>query len=90
MSEYDVNIKRLLKEGKKGDIKTEIWAEITNKKTYVTMNKRIWWESEDGVFHDGTSELPVEFRDAVDCGGFFNKIIKRISRRILCRNISRK
>jgi len=52
MSEYDVNIKRLLKEGKKGDIKT--------------MNKRIWWESEDGVFHDGTSELPVEFRDAVD------------------------
>ena len=66
MSEYDVNIKRLLKEGKKGDIKTEIWAEITNKKTYVTMNKRIWWEGEDGVFHDGTSELPVEFRDAVD------------------------
>ena len=61
MSEYDVNIKRLLKEGKKGDIKTEIWAEITNKKTYVTMNTRIWWEDEDGVFHDETSELPVEF-----------------------------
>jgi len=66
MSEYDVNIKRLLKEGKKGNIKTEIWAEITNKKTYVIINKRIWWEGEDGVFHDGTSELPVEFRDAVD------------------------
>ena len=61
MSEYDVNIKRLLKEGKKGNIKTEIWAEITNKKTYVTMNTRIWWEDEDGVFHDETSELPVEF-----------------------------
>ena len=61
MSEYDVNIKRLLKEGKKGDIKTEIWAEITNKKTYVTMNTRIWWEDEDGVFRDETSELPVEF-----------------------------
>ena len=66
MSEYEINIKRLLKEGKKGDTKTEIWAEITNKKTYVTLDKRIWWEGEEGVFHDGTSELPVEFRDAVD------------------------
>ena len=66
MSEYDVNIKRLLKEGKKGDIKTEIWAEIANKKTYVTMNKRIWWEDDDGVYHDGTSELPVELLDVVD------------------------
>ena len=59
MSEYAVNIKRLLKECEKGDIKTEIWAEITNKKTYVTLDKRIWWEGEEGVFHDGTSELPV-------------------------------
>ena len=66
MSEYDVNIKRLLKEGKKGDIKTEIWAEITNKKTYVTMTKRIWWEDDDGIYHDGTSELPVELLDVVD------------------------
>ena len=66
MSEYDVNIKRLLKEGKKGDIKTEIWAEITNKKTYVTMKKPIWWEDEDDVFHDGTPDLPIELRGDLD------------------------
>ncbi|MEA3458551.1 MAG: hypothetical protein U9R21_07735 [Candidatus Thermoplasmatota archaeon] len=66
MSEYDVNIKRLLEEGKKGNIKTEIWAEITNLDTGKTMKKRIWWKDDDGVFHDGTSKLPVEFRDAVD------------------------
>ena len=57
MSEHDVNIERLLKKSEKGNIKTEIWAEITNKKTYVTMNKRIWWEGEDGVFHDATSSM---------------------------------
>ena len=66
MSEYDVNIKRLLKESKRDDIKTEIWAEITNRDTCETMNRRIWWEGEDGVFHDETPYLPIEFRDAVD------------------------
>ena len=66
MFEYDINIKRLLKGDGKDNIKTEIWAEITNRNTCVTMNRRIWWEDDDGIFHDGTSELPVEFRDAVD------------------------
>jgi len=66
MSEYDVNIKRLLKEGETGNIKTEIWAEITNKNTCETMNRRIWWKDDNGIFHDGTPKLPVEFRDAVD------------------------
>lgn len=66
MSEYDINIKRLLKEGEKGNIKTEIWAEITNLDTSKTMTKRIWWKDDDGVFHDGTPGLPIHLRDAVD------------------------
>jgi len=66
MSDYDINIKRLLKEGKKGNIKTEIWVEITNLDTSKTMTKRIWWKDDDGVFHDGTPGLPIHLRDAVD------------------------
>jgi len=38
MSEYDVNIKRLLKEGKKGDIKTEIFS-LSPLKTSI---KKVW------------------------------------------------
>ena len=66
MSEYDINIKRLLKEGEKGNIKTEIWAEITNRSTCETINRRIWWEDDDGVFHDGAPNLPMELRGDVD------------------------
>jgi hypothetical protein len=66
LSEYDINIKRLLKEGEKGNIKTEIWAEITNRSLCETTNRRIWWEGENGVFHDGTPDLPIELRGDVD------------------------
>jgi hypothetical protein len=66
MSDYDINIKRLLKKSEKGNIKTEIWAEITNLDTSKTMMKRIWWKDDDGVFHDGTPGLPIHLRDAVD------------------------
>ena len=66
MPDYDISIKRLLKEGINGNIKTEIWAAITDKETCKTMNKRIQWEDDDGVYHDGTPDLPVEFRSDVD------------------------
>ncbi len=66
MSNYEVNIKRLLKEGSKGSNKTEIWAEITDKKTCKTMNRRIWWEEDNGTFHDESPMLPAEVRTAVD------------------------
>ena len=66
MSNYDINIKRLLKEGEKGNIKTEIWAEITDKETYEIINKRIWWEEDNGTFHDDTSKLPIELQGEVD------------------------
>jgi hypothetical protein len=66
LSEYDINIKRLLKESETGNTKTEIWAEITNRSTCETINRRIWWEDDDGVFHDGVPDLPMELRGDVD------------------------
>ena len=66
MPDYNVNIKRLIKESSKGSNKTEIWAEITDNKTCKTINRRIWWEEENGTFHDETPTLPIEFRKAVD------------------------
>jgi len=66
LSEYDINIKKLLNGSKKGNIKTEIWAEITNINTCETMNRRIWWKGEDGVFHDETPDLPIDIQGDVD------------------------
>jgi len=66
MSNYDVHIKRLLKESNTGNVKTEIWAEITNKDTHETIKKLIWWEDDEGIYHDETSDLPVELRGLVD------------------------
>jgi len=66
MTDYDIKIKRLLKEGRKVNVKTEIWAEITSLDTGKTMKKLIWWKDDDGVFHDGTPGLPVDLRADVD------------------------
>jgi len=66
MPDYNVNITRMKKEGEKGNFRTEIWAEITNKETMMKMNKLIWWEDDNGVFHDGTPNLPIEIRKKVD------------------------
>lgn len=65
MPDYRIEIEKLLKEGRSGTI-TEIWAKITDRKTQETINKRIWWQDGNGVFHDETPELPVEIRGAVD------------------------
>lgn len=66
MSDYDIKISKMLKEGEDGALKTEIWAEITDKETCTTMNRRIWWEDDEGIYHDGVPDLPVEIRSAVD------------------------
>jgi hypothetical protein len=66
MSGYKIKINKLLKNGEKGNKKTEIWAEITNKETNTTMNKLIWWQDENGAIHDGTPNLPVHLRELVD------------------------
>jgi len=66
MSDYKVEIDRVIKKGFEGKDKTEIWAEIKNLKTSESMRKLIWWEDESGVFHDETPNLPIEFRDEVD------------------------
>ena len=65
MSNYNIEINKLVKKAKNGIIKTEIWAEITNKETNETMKNRIWWEDDDG-YHGGVRDLPIEVRDAVD------------------------
>ena len=66
MSAYDIKINRFLKEGEKGKLKTEIWAEIKGNKTNTTMNKLIWWQDENGAFHDNTPNLPVHLRKMID------------------------
>ena len=62
MPNYDIVIHRKEKRGIAGALKTEIWAEINNNVTGETMTKLIWWEDDEGAFHDETPELPVELR----------------------------
>ena len=66
MPDYDIKINNLLKERKNGTMKTEIWTEITDRETYKTITKRIWWEDDEGVYHDETPSLPIELREDVD------------------------
>ena len=66
MPNYDIDIRRLLMKDKDGVIKTEIRAKIIDRETGKIINKRIWWEDDDGFYHDGTPDLPIELRDAVD------------------------
>jgi hypothetical protein len=66
MPNYKVDIKKLFKESTSGDQRTEIWAKITNLDDASTMNKRIWWEDDNGVQHDETPNLPTDVREAVD------------------------
>jgi len=66
MPNYKVNIKKLFKKSTSGDKRSEIWAEITNLENASIMNKRIWWEDDNGVSHDETPNLPIDVREAVD------------------------
>ena len=66
MLNCDIKINKLLRERRDGTIKTEIWAEITDRITRRIINKRIWWKDNEGVYHDGVPDLPIEFREAVD------------------------
>ena len=66
MSCYNVEINKKLSEDKEGNIKTEIWAEIKDKCKGTTMNKLIWWQDDEGIFHDGTLDLEAELREEVD------------------------
>jgi len=66
MLDYTIEIYRKFKKDKKFNSKTEIWAEINDICKGITTNKRIWWEDETGIYHDGTLELPVELREIVD------------------------
>ena len=66
MSNYKVDIKKLFKKNTGGTQRAEIWAEITDLKNSTTMNRRIWWEDDNGVHHDETPNLPFDVREAVD------------------------
>lgn len=61
-----VKIDRVIKEGVEGKQKTEIWAKITDCKNKETKSTLIWWEDDDGTFHDETPNLPAHLRDIVD------------------------
>jgi len=56
----------MLKKGKNGINKTEIWTEITDKETSTTITKRIWWQDAEGIYHDDTPTLPIDVRQDVD------------------------
>ena len=66
MTDFRVEIDRVIKKGVEGKDKTEIWAKIYNVKTKEKLNKLIWWEDEMGLFHDETPNLPIAIRDIVD------------------------
>lgn len=66
MSSRMVKIDKVIKEGIEGKQKTEIWAKITDPKTNKKTESLIWWEDDDGIFHDETPNLPVHLRDIVD------------------------
>lgn len=66
MPDYNIKITKLLKERENGTMKTEIWTEITDRETRKTITKRIWWEDDEGVYHDETPSLPIELREDVD------------------------
>lgn len=66
MSDYDIKINKLLKVDRDGTIKTEIWTKIKDKKTFKTISKRIWWEDDEGIYHDETPDLPIDLRKDID------------------------
>ncbi len=66
MPQYNIEIRRLIRENADDGIALEIWADILDRATQNKMTKRIWWEDTSGVFHDETSQLPVELRGLVD------------------------
>ena len=66
MCAYNVEITRVLKAGKDDAVKTELWAKIVEMTTGDEMNQRIFWEDDEGAFHDETPLLPIQLRGLVD------------------------
>ena len=66
MDRYEIKLNRILKTGIDGKSKTEIWAKIRRLDSSHVEKKLIFWEDEEGQFHDETPNLPVEYRDLVD------------------------
>jgi len=65
MSKYKIKINKIPSQNNEKN-KSEIWAEITDLKNCTTMNKLIWWEDENGIYHDNTPNLPIDLREKID------------------------
>ena len=66
MTNYEIEINEILKDNLDKNKKNGLWAKIKNLKTGEIMNKRIWWVDQNGIYHDGTINLPVKLRGLVD------------------------
>ena len=66
MDGYEIELDRILKTGIDGKNKTEIWAKIRRLDSSEVDKMLIFWEDEEGHFHDETPNLPVEYRDLID------------------------
>ena len=70
MTNYEIEINEILKNETDTKMKNGIWAHIKNTKTGEIINKRIWWKDNEGIFHDGTIDLPIKIRDLIDKAWF--------------------
>ena len=66
LTSYEIEINEILKSDLDKNKKNGLWAKIKNLKTGEIMNRRIWWKDQDGIYHDGTFNLPVKLRVLVD------------------------
>jgi hypothetical protein len=70
LTNYEIEINEILKNDPDNNKKIGIWAQIKNTKTGEIINKRIWWKDHEGIFHDGTIDLPISIRDLIDNAWF--------------------
>jgi hypothetical protein len=66
MDGYEVNLTKTIKNGIDGKSKTEIWAHIKRIDSPEITNKLVYWEDEQGHFHDETPKLSIELRTLID------------------------
>ena len=66
MSSHKIKIHKKLRKDEDGNIRTEIWADIKDKDAGTMTSRLIWWEDDNGIYHDGTPNLAPELRRKID------------------------
>ena len=66
MPVHNIEIHKKFRENNEGNIRTEIWAEIKDICTGTSTRKLIWWEDDEGIYHDETPDFPIDLREAID------------------------